>query len=576
MTRRVWGSWWCGAVALGALLVAAAAESGQGASGRRLALVVGNDQYTEQVPLQNAVNDARAVAEALRDVGFEVRTVENVTRERLVGSLGTFTGSLRSDDVALFYYAGHGVQVEGVNYLLPTDYAGRTVADLRLSALRAADVQELLEPARVAMLVLDACRNNPYRGVRGGNGLAPMEPRGSLIAYAAGAGEFAIDAPPGVANGLFTSKFVDLLKEPGLEASELFRQVRREVYSDSNEQQRPAVYDDLDYPFVFRAATPAPAVADAAAGENLLVLRQQETLFWETIRDSRDPLDFDAFLAEFPDGTFSRLARNRLAGLRGASAAPSPEPAREAPAVAARRDPPAVTPRRDPPVVTPRRDPPAVAARRDPPVVTPRRDPPAVDPPRIAGTVFQDCDECPEMVVQPGGVLALGRYEVTVGEYMAFAAATGAGAGDCSGGSWRDPGFPQTDRHPVTCVSFYDALLYASWLSRMTGAAYRLPTAAEWERAAAGSPPGCYEDRTGRAGTCAVGAYGRNAAGLSDMVGNLYEWTGDCVEGDCRLRMLRGGSWGDYADILRPGASSPYRSSFRVVLVGFRVARTLD
>ena len=85
--------------------------------------------------------------------------------------------------------------------------------------------------------------------------------------------------------------------------------------------------------------------------------------------------------------------------------------------------------------------------------------------------MFRDCDVCPEMVVMPGGDPALGRYEVTVGEYRAFASATGVGAGECIGGSWRDPGFPQTDRHPVTCVSWNDAQAYVSWLSRTTGGA---------------------------------------------------------------------------------------------------------
>ena len=534
MTRTVRGRWGSAAVALCALLVAAVAESGQQASGRRLALVVGNDAYTDQTVLRNAVNDARSVAAALREVGFAVETAENVTRARFVESLGDFARGLRPDDVALFYFAGHGLQVDGVNYLIPTDYAGQTAADLRLSALRATDVEDLLGRARVAMLMLDACRNNPYRGMRGGDGLAPMAPRGTLIAYAAGAGELASDVAAGAANGLFTSKFIEALRVPGLEAYELFRRVRREVYAASNEEQRPAVYSDLDYPFVFRPGAPAATDVGGADDESV-VLRRQETVFWESIRDSRNPSDFEAYLGVFPNGTFSALAENRLAALRGNAAAP-----------------------------------PSVALLSDPP---------AVDPPRALepGAVFRDCRECPDMVVQPGGVLALGRYEVTVGEYLAFASATGAGERDCSGGgSWRDPGFPQTDRHPATCVSWYDAVAYASWLGRRTGARYRLPTAAEWERAAAGSRPGCYEDATGRRGTCPVGSSGANAAGLSDMVGNLYEWTADCVAGDCGRRMLRGGSWDDYAAILRPGARSPYRAVFRVALVGFRVARTLD
>ena len=197
-----------------------------------------------------------------------------------------------------------------------------------------------------------------------------------------------------------------------------------------------------------------------------------------------------------------------------------------------------------------------------------------------AGTVFRECVECPELVVQPGGVLALGRYEVTVGEYGAFVSATGNGAGGCSyrDGSWRDPGFAQTDRHPVVCVSWEDAQAYLSWLSRLTGGAYGLPTESEWARGASGSEPGC--DLLGRGtmpgGTCPVGSYGANAAGLSDMVGNVWEWTSNCWEDDCGRRVVRGGSWVDYAAYLRPGARNWFSTAFRYNFRGFRVSRTLD
>ena len=194
------------------------------------------------------------------------------------------------------------------------------------------------------------------------------------------------------------------------------------------------------------------------------------------------------------------------------------------------------------------------------------------------GRVFRDCPSCPEMVVLPGGGLAMGRYEVTVGEYRAFASATGGGADDCAydRGSWRNPDFAQTDRHPVTCVSWDDAQEYVSWLSRTTGATYRLPTEAEWESAAAGSQRGCDSERTGNGGTCPVGSYGTNAAGLSDMVGNLWEWTEDCWEGDCGRRVLRGGSWLFIAGNQRPGARLRSDTGYRRSTCGFRVARTLD
>ena len=178
------------------------------------------------------------------------------------------------------------------------------------------------------------------------------------------------------------------------------------------------------------------------------------------------------------------------------------------------------------------------------------------------------------MVVLAGGNLAMGRYEVTVREYRAFASATGGGAGgECS---WRDPGFPQTDRHPVACVSWDDAQAYVSWLSRTTGMRYRLPTEAEWERAAVGSQRGCDEDRTGNQGACPVGSYGSNAAGLYDMVGNLWEWTEDCRRGDCRWRVLRGGAWDRIAERQRPAALNWVGAGARGANGGVRVSRTLD
>ena len=298
--------------------------------------VVGNDSIQARRPLRNATNDARAVAAALEDVGFDVTTIENANRARLTSALGEFARSLREDDVALFYFAGHGVQVEQENYLIPTDYIGQTVSALRLDAVSASDVEDMLRVARVAMLVFDACRNNPYRGTRsGGTGLAPMEARGTLIAYAAGAGEVAADAAPGASNGLFTARFVDALAEPGLTATELFRRVRRDVLADSNEEQWPAVYDNLLSDFVFRPTTsgvagatavaPLDPVPPTVATENLVLLRQQETVFWESIRESQDQADFEAILRQFgPNGTFARLARNRLRALRATADAASP------------------------------------------------------------------------------------------------------------------------------------------------------------------------------------------------------------------------------------------------------------
>ena len=204
------------------------------------------------------------------------------------------------------------------------------------------------------------------------------------------------------------------------------------------------------------------------------------------------------------------------------------------------------------------------------------------------GHVFRDCEMCPAMVVLPGSIVALGRYEVMLGEYRAFAATTGAGAatgclgmsytdGTDSERSWRNPGFSQTDRHPVTCVSLDDAQAYLSWLSRTSGVPYRLPTWAELVRAAEGSQPGCHRDRQGRDGTCPVGTYGSSPLGLSDMLGNVWEWASDCWEGDCSRRVTHGHSWPARTRFLVPnwfGTTSP--PDARDHATGVRGPRTLQ
>ena len=205
------------------------------------------------------------------------------------------------------------------------------------------------------------------------------------------------------------------------------------------------------------------------------------------------------------------------------------------------------------------------------------------------GHVFRDCETCPEMVVLPGSTVALGRYELTLAEYRAFASApSGREASRCYNffsdrdddwdHSWPNPGFPQTDRHPVTCMSWDDAQTYVSWLSRTSGATYRLPSWEELAGAAAGSHPGCNRNRTdpARDGTCPVGNYGRNGLGLSDLLGNVAEWTSRCSAGDCGRRWVHGGDWVLLLDLLQPAQGNPVPTDDRIARIGFRVARTLE
>ena len=191
--------------------------------------------------------------------------------------------------------------------------------------------------------------------------------------------------------------------------------------------------------------------------------------------------------------------------------------------------------------------------------------------PRAAQTTaFQDCPVCPEMVVLPGADAALGRYEVTLEEFRAFVERV-PDVREATRRSWWRPGY---SRHPVQSVSWNEAQAYVRWLSLETGQQYRLPTEVEWEQGAAGSPMGCFALRN-VGGTCAVGSYAPSDAGLFDMVGNLWEWTGDCWDGDCDRRVLRGACYASPNSDLHPDARTWARPDHNDARVGFRVARTL-
>jgi hypothetical protein len=244
-------------------------------SERRLALVVGNNAYPS-APLRNAVADATAVSAALRGLQFDVTTVTDADLTTLERAVDAFVARLTPADVAMFYFSGHGVQIDGENYLMPVDFKGFDEIDVKHKAYSATRVHEKLEArARVRILVLDACRDNPFKSSRSAQGgLAEMTARGSLIAFATSPGSTASDNPRG-RNGLFTEKLLEALSEPGLSASDLFRQVRKRVNDASDGRQFPWLWDGLIGDFVFKggarvAGAAAPAVVSPPAREGPL------------------------------------------------------------------------------------------------------------------------------------------------------------------------------------------------------------------------------------------------------------------------------------------------------------------
>lgn len=231
---------------------------------RRLALVIGNEAYPKS-PLKNPVNDARAMDKALRDTGFRTDLVINGKLRDVERAVDRFVAALHPGDVAVFYYAGHGVQLGGDNFIVPVDFDAKDEADAKYASYPISRVQERMEASgsQLNVLILDACRNNPFRNSRAaGGGLSAMNAgRGTLIAFATGPGKTADDSAAS-ANGLFTGHVVKALREPGLTLDQIFNRVRERVDSDSRHQQTPWSVTSVIGEFRF---IPGPQGADQSA-----------------------------------------------------------------------------------------------------------------------------------------------------------------------------------------------------------------------------------------------------------------------------------------------------------------------
>ena len=551
----------------------------------RVALVIGNSAY-ETGPLRNPINDARIMAATLRDLGFDVierLDVDQKAMKRAVGDFGDRLEVAGKAAVGLFYYAGHGVQTEGINYMIPVKADIERERDVDIEAVSANAVLRTMAFAgnRVNIVVMDACRNNPYaRSFRSSvRGLARMDAaQGTLIAYATSPGNVAADGDG--ANSPYTAALVEALRTPGLTVEKMFKAARNRVVAMTDGRQVPWESSSLTGADLYLAAAPAAAPATAAApAAPAMVGLTPEMMFWQSIQDSKMPSDYEAYLQQFPNGTFAALARSRLA-------APKP--------------------------VAPSLTEPAVGVY------------PSTG--RKPGDTFRDCPACPEVVVVPagsfrmgdlqgGGVgvekpvhtvtigqpFAVGKYEVTFSEWDACVS-----AGGCNGYRPDDKGWGRGNR-PVIYVSWKDAQQYVAWLSRKTGKRYRLPSEAEWEYAArAGTTTkyfwgngvgrnnancdGCGSEWDARE-TALVGSFGANAFGLHDMHGNVWEWVKDCwnnsyagapsdgsvwTSGECSRRIRRGGSGGSEPRNVGSADRSRDATGRRDNSSGFRIVRTLN
>jgi Caspase domain/Putative peptidoglycan binding domain len=306
---------------------AASAANGE----KRVAFVVGNGAYKNVAQLPNPPVDAKAMAGVLRNVGFEVVEGTNLTRDKMTEKLLDFGKKAQGADVAVFFYAGHGIAISGTNYLLPVDADIKSEMDVKLGAAINIDLtlDQTMSDAKVKLVFLDACRDNPFaakiksnsatRSVSVQTGLAEMKSgEGTLIAFATGPGQTALDGQEGT-NSPFTRALIANIATPGVEIQQAMTKVRAQVNEETNKGQLPWGHTNL-IGSVYLNPVAAPAANTAAATSAPVAVATApssdiELEFWRSIKDSNKPEELNAYLSNYPNGQFKSLALSRIAAL---------------------------------------------------------------------------------------------------------------------------------------------------------------------------------------------------------------------------------------------------------------------
>lgn len=516
------------------------------AHAKRIALVIGNDIYENVTKLQKAVNDADAVSSTLTDIGFAASLHKNLDRRAMNSAIAAFTAKIEKDDEVLFFFSGHGISVRGENYLLPTDVPAVTPGQEGFITREAFAEEEIITSikergARVAILILDACRNNPFpkNGTRSlgrakGLGRTSAPPSGTFIMYSAGVGQEALDRlsdDDPHPNSVYTRKLIPLMKEQGLQIVRVAKRLRSEVEALAKtakagaHRQYPSYYDELRGDFFFKPGA-RKATPTASADETL----------WRSIEASKNKADFQFYLKEFPKGRFAAIARLRIAridnpGKKTGDDKTSEKPdSREAVYWSVIQHSGRLADFAEYLVKFPNGAHKADALEKIEKLKLAMVNPPKkIEKPKTKaykiGETFLDCDYCPEMVVVPAGEFimgelapkndrfritepkhkvtiarpfAIGKFEVTRQEYERFISQTGHDVGNLcwtvepngskyrKNRSYRVTGMARVDTYPTVCVNWMDAKAYVKWLNATIKKAgkkgqYRLPTEAEWE-----------------------------------------------------------------------------------------------
>ncbi|SHM35357.1 caspase family protein [Bradyrhizobium lablabi] len=302
---------------------------------RRVAFVVGNGAYKNVAPLPNPPIDARSMATVLRKVGFDVVEGTNLTRDQMTERLLEFGDKAQGAELAVFFYAGHGIAISGTNYLLPVDADVKSEMDVKLGSAINVDVtlDQTMRDAKVKLVFLDACRDNPFaakirssatsRSVNVQRGLAEMKSgEGTLIAFATGPGQTALDGKEGT-NSPFTRALIDNITKPGVEIQQAMTQVRAQVNEETNKGQLPWGHTNLIGSVYLNPAAARPAASAAEAPKTPVFSTRAasdvELEFWRSIKDSNKPEELDAYVTNYPNGQFKSLALARIASLQDGS-----------------------------------------------------------------------------------------------------------------------------------------------------------------------------------------------------------------------------------------------------------------
>jgi formylglycine-generating enzyme required for sulfatase activity len=570
--------------------------------------VIGNSNYSGKLShLKNPTNDARDIKSALSSKGFEVIFTTNADLEEMERKIDKFTHKLKSAKVGFFYFAGHGLEVKKKNYIVPI---GANISNEYKVKSRTVSVDEVVERmgdsgVRLSMVVLDACRNDPFH--RGGGGLAPKEAHGTLIAYATAPGDVASDGDGD--NGLYTKHLLKSLNTPNLKHTEIFRQTRTGVYSESAGKQRPYVSDGTIGVFYFNITdTPTYQKPKPQGNSSFQFSSNKPILYSLTVHTTPSnarvyitnitPKYKDGILLERgkyklkikADGYYSKEGSVELKSDLSISVALDKKPVTKAPK-------------------------PTYSSKDKGSYIRPA----LVFIQKgsfMMGSENGDSDEKPVHKVNIQKDFYIGKYEVTVGEFRKFIDDTyyktdADKKGYCwtwngewkkiTGANWKNPGFSQTEQNPVACVSWNDAKEYTKWLSQKTGDRYRLPSESEWEYVARAGTKSKYSfgddsrelkkyawyysnsgDKTHK-----VGLLEANPWGVYDMHGNVWEWCEDSyssyenhsknetptISKSNNKKVLRGGSWYNDSGYLRSANRSRSDSDSSNCSYGFRVIR---